>query len=67
MTPEPASKSTAGFPHPRPPHRSVSLFTTDRPESAASEQPTVELVEEEAENTKVQPPLKFFDDQCGCN
>ena len=67
MTPEPASKSTAGFPHPRPPHRSVSLFTTDRPESAAPEQPAVELVDEEAENPKTQPPPEFFDDQCGCN
>jgi hypothetical protein len=25
------------------------------------------LVEEEVEDIGTQPPLKFFDDQCGCN
>jgi len=45
----------------------LSLFVAHRLPASIAKQPTVELVEEKAKDTEVRPPLKFFDDQCGCN
>ncbi len=45
----------------------LSLFVAHRLTASIAKQPTVELVEEKAKDTEVRPPLKFFDDQCGCN
>ncbi len=45
----------------------LSLFVARRLLTGITELPAVELVEEEIENARAQPLLKFFDDQCGCN
>lgn len=66
MTPKLASRSTAESTHPCPSHQMVSLFAPDRPGYTVPELPAVELVKE-VESTEGQPPLEFFDDQCGCD
>ena len=67
MIPKLASRSAGESTHPCPSHQTVSLFAPNRPGCTVPELPAVELVKEETEDTRAQPPLKFFDDQCGCN
>jgi len=67
MTPEPTGKDTAESRHACSTHRAmVSLFALDRSRCAIPDLPTVELVEDESENTRTRQKF-FFDSQCDCN